>query len=297
MPTLLRILFFVFLSLPVYASPIKVAASFSILGDLVQQIGGERVQINVLVGADQDAHVYMPSPQDVQKLTETQLFFVNGLGFEGWQSRLLKSSRYQGQIVTVTVNIKPLAMHGDEHDHGHGHSHIDPHVWQDPVQVKSMVNTISSALSKSDPAGAAYYQQRLQAYQKQLDTLITWAQTEIARIPKEKRMILTSHDAFAYLGHRFGIRIISPQGVSTESEASAQDVAKIIRQIKQSQIRALFMENISNPKMLEQISKETGALTGSKLYSDALSKSPEAADYLSMYRYNVSTLLAGMQRN
>lgn len=276
-----------------HAAPVPVAASFSILGDLVQAVGGERISISTLVGPDQDAHIFQPAPADVQKLSATRLFFVNGLGFEGWQNRLLQSSRYTGKTITVTQHIQPLKMHDD----GHGHGSHDPHAWQDPEQVKTMVQTISKALIATDPSGSAYFQKRADGYTQELDQLTLWAKAEVARIPPNKRVVLTSHDAFGYLARSLGIRIISPQGVSTESEASAKEVGKIIRQIKQSGIRALFMENISNPKMVEQIARETGVRTDRKLYSDALSRNPEAATYLKMYRYNVTTLIAGMQGN
>lgn len=275
------------------AAPLPVSASFSILGDLVNNIGGERVSVSVLVGANQDAHIFQPTPSDVQKLAATRLFFVNGLGFEGWQERLLKSSRYTGKTIVLSRGIQPLAMQHDEH--GHGHS--DPHVWQDPQRVKTMVKNISDALSAADPEGRPYFQKRAADYSDQLDQLTAWAQAEVAKVPEKNRIVLTSHDAFAYLGQRLGIRLLAPQGVSTESEASAKDVAKIIRQMKQQGIRALFMENISNPKLLEQIARETQAKTSRRLYSDALSNLDEASSYLKMYRHNVTNLVAGMQEN
>jgi len=280
------------ISTSLHAAPLPVAASFSILGDLVQNVGGERVSVTVLVGKDQDAHVFQPSPTDVQKLARTQLFFVSGLGFEGWQSRLLKSSKYSGKTVTVTQGIKPLAAHGD-----HAHSHGDPHVWQDPIHTKHMIDQIAAALIAADPQGREYFQKQAAQYKLALDQLLTWTQAEIGRVPQAKRVVLTSHDAFAYLGQRFGIRLLAPQGVSTDAEANTQDVARIIRQMKTSGIRAIFMENISNPKLMEQIAKETGAKPGVKLYSDALSRNETASTYLIMYRHNISALVAGMQAN
>lgn len=281
-----------FVALPVRAAPLPVAASFSILGDLVQNVGGERIELVTLVGPDQDAHIFQPTPADVQKLAQTRLFFINGLGFEGWLKRLQQASRYNGKVVTVTRGIEPLAM--KHNDHGHAY---DPHVWQDPERVKQMVGNIAEALSAADPAGAAYYRTRAADYRTQIGSLLVWAQNEIASVPAAKRVVLTSHDAFGYLGQRFGIRLISPQGVSTETEASARDVAGLIRQMKQSGIRAVFMENISNPRLTEQIARETGAKPGPKLYSDALSRNPDAASYISMYRYNIATLVAGMRTN
>lgn len=280
------------------AAPLQVAASFSILGDIVRNIGGERVSVVTLVGPDQDAHVFQPTPADVQKLAGTRLFFVNGLGFEGWLKRLQQASKYPGKVVTVTQGIQSIPIHQEKHGHGLEHTdHADPHAWQDPQQVKLMVKNIREALSAADPQGGAYYQSKADDYNKALDQLQDWAQKQISTISEPKRAVLTSHDAFAYLGKRFGIRLLSPQGVSTEAEASAKDVAALIRQMKKTGIRALFMENISNPKLAEQIARETGATVGLKLYSDALSRDPSAASYLAMYRSNIENLVRGMQNN
>lgn len=281
-----------------HAAPLPVAASFSILADIVQNVGGERVAITTLVGPDQDAHVFQPTPADVQKLAKTRLFFVNGLGFEGWLKRLQQASKYNGQVITVTKGITPLDRQENDHDdHGHSHGHADPHAWQDPQLVKQMVVNIRDALSAADPQGREYFQSRANAYSKELDQLQQWAQQQIATIPQSKRAVLTSHDAFAYLGKRFGIQLLSPQGVSTEAEASAKDVAELIRQMKKTGVRALFMENISNPKLTEQIARETGAQIGARLYSDALSRDAAANSYLAMYRSNIGNLVKGMQNN
>ncbi len=282
------------LALPAAAAPLPVAASFSILGDLVSQVGGERIRLVTLVGPDQDAHVFQLTPADIQKLAGTRLFFVNGLGFEGWLKRLQQASNYQGKVITVTAGIKPLGLAGDSHGH---QDHADPHVWQDPHRVKQMVANIRDALSEADPQGRSYYRSRADDYNRQLDALLEWSRNRIASIAEPKRVVLTSHDAFGYLGQRFGIRLVSPQGVSTEAEASARDVAALIRLMKQSGIRAVFMENISNPRLIEQIARETGVKPGARLYSDALSASPAAAGYLGMYRHNIDVLVAGMREN
>ncbi|SFM93367.1 zinc/manganese transport system substrate-binding protein [Formivibrio citricus] len=277
----------------VQAKPLPVAASFSILGDIVQNVGGERIELTTLVGPDQDAHVYQPTPADIQRLTRTRLLFVNGLGFEGWQKRLQQASKYRGQIVTVSQGI---AAREANHGHGHRHGH-DPHVWQDPVRVKQMVQNIRDALSAADPEGRAYYQTRAANYNRELDQLLEWANQQVATIPQSKRVVLTSHDAFGYLGQRLGIKLLAPQGVSTEAEASARDVARLIQQMKKTGIRAVFMENISNPKLVEQIARDTGTRAGGRLYSDALSRDGAANTYLKMYRHNVGMLVTGMQGN
>lgn len=279
-----------------HAAPIPVAASFSILGDIVQNAGGERIQVTTLVGPDQDAHVYQATPADIQKLTQTRLYFVNGMGFEGWQKRLQQASRYKGKIITVTQGIKPLS----KTTHGHGHNHHsahDPHAWQDPALVKQMVENIRTALIAADPEGEKYYRARSAHYLNELDQLLIWSTQQISSIPPQKRVVLTSHDAFAYLGQRLGIKLLSPHGVSTEAEASAKDVARLIQLIKKTGIRAIFMENISNPKLIQQITRDTGTQLGERLYSDALSRNAVADTYIKMYRHNVTTLVTGMQKN
>ena len=288
--------FYTFFSLHAFAEPLPVAASFSILGDIVQNIGGERIKLVTLVGPDQDAHVFQPTPSEVKKLAGTQLFFVSGLGFEGWLKRLQEASNYPGQVITATRGIHPIARTDPENKHDH-ENRIDPHVWQDPQQVKYMVKNIADALLAADPAGKDYYLSRASNYSKELDQLLAWAQKAIASVPENKRKVLTSHDAFAYLGKRFGIQLLSPQGVSTEAEASAKDVAELIRQMKKSGIRALFVENISNPKLIEQIARETHAPASLKLHSDALSVDPSARTYLEMYRSNINALVSGMRAN
>ncbi|MDR3413500.1 MAG: metal ABC transporter substrate-binding protein [Formivibrio sp.] len=292
---LLSLAAIVTISTAAHAAPMPVAASFSILGDLVQNVGGTRITLATLVGPEQDAHVFQPTPADVQKLSRTQLFFVNGLGFEGWLKRLQQANQYNGRVITVTQGIQPISKPHPVQDHDSGGN--DPHAWQDPQRVKQMVKNIADALVAADPAGTAYYRDRASSYNKELDKLLAWATQAVASVPEKKRVILTSHDAFGYLGQRLGIRLLSPQGISTESEASAKDVATLIQQMRKEGIRALFMENISNPKLIEQIGRETGAMTGAKLYSDALSRDPVAANYLAMYRYNVTELVKGMQRN
>lgn len=283
------------LSAPVFAEKLPVIASFSILGDLVSAVGGEKVAATTLVGPDQDAHVYQPAPRDVQALKSTKIVFTNGLGFEGWLPRLLKSAHYQGVSVVVSQGIRPIES--TEH-RDHGHDHHDPHAWQDPVNVQTYVNNISAALERADAANAAYYRERAARYVAELEKLEKGIKAELATIPADKRKVIASHDAFGYLAKRFGITFLTPQGVNTDAEASARDVAKLIRQIKAQKIRAVFVENISNPKLTEQLAREAGVEIGGRLYSDALSKADgPAATYLAMYRHNMQTLIAGMRKN
>ncbi|GLR11588.1 metal ABC transporter substrate-binding protein [Chitinimonas prasina] len=286
------------LSLHANADKLPVVASFSILGDIVQQVGGDKVSVTTLVGPDGDAHVYQPSPQDGKTLVAAKLLVVNGLGFEGWMDRLVKASRYQGIRVAAAEKIVTQKMGSDQHDHGHDKGRIDPHAWQDPARMRRYVSNIADGLASADPANAGYYRKRADSYTEQLFELEKWAAEQVASVVPNKRRVITSHDAFGYLGRRFGIQFLSPQGVNTEAEASARGVGMLIKQARKEGIKAIFVENVSNPKLLEQIGREAGASLGGRLYSDALSRADgPAPNYLAMMKYNVSTLVAGMKQN
>jgi len=262
---------------------VPVVASFSILGDIVQEIGGERVTVSTLVGANADAHVFQPAPQDAKRVAEAKLVVTNGLGFEGWIDRLIKASGRKPMVVVASKGISAIKSKDD-----HGHDGLDPHAWQDVGNAKRYAATIAAALAKIDPEGAADYAQREAAYQSKLDALDAEIKASIAAIPVERRKLITSHDAFGYFAKAYGMTMIAPQGVSTETEASAKDVAKIIRQIKAEKIPAMFLENVTDPRLIEQISRETDIKIGGKLYSDALS-APDglAGSYIAMMENNI----------
>jgi zinc/manganese transport system substrate-binding protein len=277
------------------AEKLPVLASFSILGDIVEQIGGDRIAVSTLVGPDEDAHVYQPAPDDIKKATHAGLIVVNGLGFEGWLDRLAHAANYKGDIVVASQGIQPREMAGEGHA---GQEQIDPHAWQNPLNIVVYTRNIVTALSKLDPAGAAVYKKNGDAYIASLKQLDRWAAAQIAAIPASKRKIITSHDAFHYFGAHYGIEFIAPQGMSTDSEPSAKEVAAMIRQMKKEHIKAVFIENMTSPKLLEQIGREAGVEAGGKLYSDALSGPQGAApDYLHMMRYNVEQMLSGLHKN
>ncbi|MGV8892178.1 MAG: metal ABC transporter solute-binding protein, Zn/Mn family [Burkholderiaceae bacterium] len=274
------------------ADKLPVVASFSILGDLVSEIGGERVAVSTLVGPDQDAHMFSPSPADAKKVAQSKLVVVNGLGFDPWLNRLSGAAGYTGAIVVASSGIKARDM-SDE-----GQIHADPHAWQDPTNVITYVGNIAAALGKIDPAGAHYYQDNRDRYVKSLTELDGWASQQFAQIPVAKRKVITSHDAFGYLGARYQITFLAPQGTSTNSEASAKDVAKLIGQIRRERIKSVHVENMSNPKLLQQLSREAGVTMGAKLYADALSGPQDGApSYLKMMRYNIEQLMSGLKLN
>lgn len=281
---------------------LPVVASFSIVADVAREVGGDRVDVVSLVAPDQDAHVFQPAPADVKKLAAAKVFVVNGLGFEGWMTRLSKSAGFKGMTVTAAAKVKPLAMpehdeHGRKgHDHGHGHDHgkVDPHAWHNPQNVALYADAMAEGFTKADPEGATYYRQRAQAYKVKLGELDSWAAKSLAAVPAERRKVLTSHDAFAYLGARYKVRFMAPQGVSTDAEASAKGVAALIRQVKKEKVTAVFFENMADRRLLDQLSREAGVKVGGKLYSDALSADPAANSYLQLFRSNVNALLASM---
>ncbi|NDP64963.1 metal ABC transporter substrate-binding protein [Polaromonas sp.] len=282
------------------ADKLPVVASFSILGDLVRVVGGERVSVTTLVGPDEDAHVFEPKPADAKAIVQSRLLVVNGLGFEPWAQKLAKSAGYKGATVVASKGVKPRAMAGEagHGDKGHAHAENDPHAWQNPGNVVVYARNISAALSQADPAGSPVYQANTDAYVKELQALDAWAGAQFASIAADRRKVITSHDAFGYFGAHYGIRFLAPQGVSTDAEPSAKNVAQLIRQIQREKISAVFVENMSNPKLLAQISKDAGVGVGQALYVDALSAAGGPADsYLKLMRHNVTQLAAGMKLN
>lgn len=286
-------------------APIKAVASFSILGDMVQRVGGARVAVDVLVGPGGDAHMFQPKPSQARLIGQAQIVFSNGLGFEGWMSRLLNTASHKGRHVVVSEGIKPIEAeeaHGHDHKshskkgHGHAHGEIDPHAWQSVPNAIAFVGNIAKGLCAADAAGCDSYQRNAAAYAAELKALDTDIRALWAVIPAAQRKVITSHDAFGYYAKEYGVTFLAPQGVSTESEASARGVAQLVRQIKKEQIKALFVENISDPRLIAQIGRETGVQPAGALFSDALSDSKgPATTYLAMMRANTTALTQAVQ--
>jgi len=287
------------------AETIKVVTSFSILADLVRRVGGDRVQVSAFVGPNTDMHVFQPAPGAAKELLDADLVVINGLGFEGWADRLVKASGYKGLLIVASNGIKPRKTSHDGHGHSHGgkgHAHAhgpsDPHAWQDPANVKVYVANIRDALIAADGAGKAQYEAAATAYLAELDRLDAEIRAAFEPIPDKERRVITSHDAFNYFGAAYAIRFLAPQGMGGDSEPTAKAVATLIRQIKRNNVRAVFVENISSPRVIERIAKETGVKLGGALYSDALS-GPDgpAPNYLAMMRHNAKLLADAMRGN
>lgn len=277
------------------AEPLPVVASFSILGDLVQVVGGERVKVTTLVGPDADAHAFEPKPAHAKAILQSRLFVINGLNFEPWAQKLARSANYKGEILVASQGIKVRKLPLDK---DHQHAEADPHGWQDPSNVVVYVKNIAQSLASLDPAGASNYQKNSETYIKELEALDQFTKDQLAPLNVKQRQVITSHDAFGYFAARYQIRFLAPQGINADVEPSAKEVAQLIRQIKRDKIKAVFVENMSNPKLLAQITQDTGVALGPKLYVDALSGPNEpGSTYLKMMHHNVTQLVAGMQRN
>lgn len=283
------LLFFAGMTVVQAGEKFKVATTFSILADFARNVGGGRTEVTELVGPNSDTHVYQPKPADAKELAAAQLILVNGLGLEGWIDRLIKASGTKASVIVVTKGIKPQQMREE------GRVELDPHAWQSISNAKIYVTNIRDALMAADPEGEAAYRANTEDYLRKLDALDKDIAGQIAKIPPGRREIITTHDAFGYFGTAFGFRFIAPEGVSTEAEASARDVAKIIRQIKAQKIPAVFLENVTDSRLLQRIAEESGAKIGGTLYSDALS-APDgpAATYIDMMRNNIKELSAAL---
>lgn len=273
---------------------LPVVASFSLLGDLVQQVGGDDLALQVLVGPGSDAHAVRPTPAMARTVAGAALLFSNGLGFEGWIARLLRSAGFGGRHVVVTDDLKLRPMDGARvgaHAHAHGHD-VDPHAWQDVAHARHYVARIALGLCDADAARCDRYRRRAADTDARLQLLDRDIRAAWAAVPAERRRVITSHDAFGYYGAAYGVQFLAPQGISTEAEASARGVADLIRQIRALDIRALFVENLSDPRLIAQIGRETGVQPAGSLYSDALSDAAgPAPTYEALMRHNTRLMV------
>jgi len=290
---------------PALAEPLKVVASFSILADMVRQIGGDQVEVTTLVGPNGDAHVYQPTPSDARAVAEANLIVVNGLGFEGWFDRLFKTAGGKALVAVASTGVKPLTMEDADrppphHGHGHGqdsghHGATDPHAWQSLANGRMYAATIGEALAQVAPDRADRFRTAAAAYAQRLGVLESWVNREVSAIPKSERKIITSHDAFGYFGKSYGIDFLAPAGNNTEAEPTARDVAALILQMKENKVRAVFIEAMTDPRLIRQIAKDGHGTVGGTLYSDSLSAADgPAPTYEAMFRHNVEALKAAL---
>jgi zinc/manganese transport system substrate-binding protein len=276
------------LALPAHAQDrLNIVTSFSILGDFAKNVGGDRVEVATLVGANGDVHVYAPAPADAKKIAEAKLVIINGLGLEGWLPRLVQSSGSKAKIVTATDGIAPRVLGMAD----------DPHAWQSVANAKVYVANIRDALVAADPADEAVFRANADGYLARLDGFDHEVRAAMAQIPPDHRKVISTHDAFGYFGAAYGVEFVAPLGVSTDSEPSARDIAGIITQIRTAKIPAVFLENITDPRLMQRIAAETGARVGGTLYSDSLTgEKGEAPTYIDMVRHNIKALTDALGR-
>ena len=260
---------------------VNVVASFSILGDMVSEVAGDKAQVTTIVGPDADAHLYQPNTGDAVAVTKADLVIVNGMGFETWSAELIKTSGTKAAIAVATDGITPLLVEGE----------VDPHAWNSLTNGMIYVNNIEAALSAASPQDAAYFKANADAYRAQMMALHDRALADIATLPEDKRIVVTAHDAFGYLADAYGLTFLAPQGIDTEAEPSAKELADLISFLNEQGAGALFVENITNADLIKQISRETGIKIGGRIYSDALSvKGSPATSYLAMFAHNLDLL-------
>jgi zinc/manganese transport system substrate-binding protein len=268
---------------------LRVVASFSVLGDLIQNVGGDRIELSTLVGPDGDAHVYSPTPADAKTVAAANLVIINGLGFEGWLPRLVESTGNRATVIEATRSITP------RHGEGADADKLDPHAWQSVANVKIYVENIRDALSNADQAGASIYSTNATAYLKQLDALDREIRSGVDVIPPARRQVVSTHDAFGYFADTYGITFVAPQGVSTDTEPTAKDIAAIILLVRVAHIPAVFLEKLGDPRLIGQIAAETGAKVGGTLFSDSLSAPDgEAPTYIQMMKHNIRELTGAL---
>lgn len=281
------ITFLIFLPANSYAKKLKVVTTFSILYDITEEIVGDRVELKTLVAKDSDIHSYQATPADIKMIAEADLLITNGLDLEGWIVRFVPNKK--NSLVVVSDGIRVLKSNSD-HEHEHHHD-FDPHAWQNVANVKIYVANITKALISADKANAKFYQKRADSYLKKLSELDLWIKSEIAKIPANKRKVITLHNAFQYYDKAYGVEFISPLE-NTESQASAKTIAGLIDVIREEKVRVVFMENFSDPRLLKQLETDAGAVIGGVLYSDIL---PEGMSYLDMIKNNTLVLVKGME--
>jgi len=273
------------------ASKVPVVATFSVLADMVHQVGGDAVAIRAFVQPDGDVHVYQPVPGDLRRLMNAAVLVENGLGLEGWLQRLAEAAKFSG-VPVVASNGATLRTIRNER----GLPVSDPHAWQDPRNGVVYVRNIAAGLTAASPTDAALFRGRADRFIADIQQTDTWIARQFNALPASSRRIITTHDAFGYFGARYGIEFLAAEGISTDSEPSAKGIAALVAQIRREKIRAIFLENMTDPRLAEMLAREAGVKLGGTVYSDALSPpGGPAATYLAMLRHNTTLFVSAMQ--
>jgi zinc/manganese transport system substrate-binding protein len=280
---------------------LEVATSFSILEDLVKNVGGARVNVRNFVPRDGDTHSYQPSAQDVKALATSKVVFINGMGLEGWFAKLAKNAGSSAKVVELSKGLRALKLteehEGEEHHQGE-HDEFDPHLWWNPMNVVQYTNRIRNALTLADPDGKNLYWANAARYARELANLDAWAKLEVAKIPAKNKKIVTNHDALGYLADRYGFKVVGTviPGGSTERAPSAKETANLIRVIRREGVKAIFTENVVSAKLAASIAKETGAKIAPSLFTDALGAVGSSGEtYQKAFRHNIVTLVAALR--
>jgi ABC-type Zn uptake system ZnuABC Zn-binding protein ZnuA len=283
------------------AEPIAVVATFSVVGDMLANVGGDHVRITTIVGPDGDCELYQPTVADVAHVAAARAVFLNDLNeeFEPWLEPLLKQAEFHGAKIVVSRGVRTLTAEEEHPVSGRPlPTAIDQHAWLDPRNGAVYVRNIAEALARLDAANAADYRARAADYTKQIQALDDWARKELAEVPAGKRRALSSHDSLQYIANAYGITLLSVVGWTNKAEPSAAELAKLARQVRSQRVKALFLDSITDPRAIQRIAAETGASIGGTMYADSLSPPGGAADsYLKMLQHDVATLKAGMLAN
>ncbi len=270
--------------------PLKIVATATIMADMTKNIVGDQSVVHCIVPAGADPHVYDPTPADAKLIADADLIIQNGLTFEGWLSELISNSGTKAKVITLTEGVDVIGSLDYTNSN-------DPHAWMNAANALVYIKNIKDALVEINPKNEEVYNFNYGVYKQQIEQLDNYILKEIQKIPENRRILITSHDAFQYYGKKYGIRLEAIQGTSTEAEAQTSDIIRLTKTIKENNIPAVFIESTINPKLLKGLAKENDIVVGGELFADSLGdEESEAATYLDMLRYNTDVIVAALSR-